>query len=1118
MGGAFSRVVEPPPEEQAASGEAAPVVALHQSAPATLGAANGVVVRMRSASGSSDVLLLPSSSFARQHTPDRPLRPDPQASNSSYFELDRVARLSPHLLQHIAEYLSVPHEEVEGFLRHLEVALPLHPGAHLLTNPLEYLLRPHCRVSADAFLSFFFGNVCLRGPSNITRAMEERTLAREVGWLVEVFVARALYARYLAVLSAGGTDSELAPAPPSPPECLPDSDRRCFAVFARYFPHYVGPVMATRAPSNTDQITRSKLDASERDALRRQLTGALELMLPDLKDSKVHEVLAACAAADGPPIAPVSEPSGERDAQASESDHSGQASDPPSPIHPAEAGEGNGQSKGKGKQKAEKDPREQFEDHLVAMDTPGARQQLCELWRRDLGELQRFGWLDAPTFDKVPTCPHERKVADYSDFLRAREPLVVGEWPLLAPEAQMSTSQPGPSRLRNSSSKPMSTTGPSLSTPTPPHDIVWVDVEPRQHWTGLSEHPVLWRLGAKFVDVPFLPELGCGCVACLEKWMLADFLAQLPALRSVPWPTYDAETTASWAAYHVGATRRALAAELGVDPSGVDPSAYQARSAELAAIEQYVTEIARRVFATHGEDGAAPWLQIGAWLSVHLGIWEEGGRTYTGTVVERVGDLLLGVLWCYQCVASEGGMPLPVQDVQPAQDVQPVQPAHDFDQVIAPQSAVAGDTAAPPAPKLRPEGLVYVTKQRKLWAQKPRKPLPKNAVARLASQEAAAKAAAAAASGVGRSKTATVSPITPPDALAHSNGVPQGNITPGPVAKPANGKAVNDKTVNGKTENGKTADGKPANANGRPVDDKSVNGKTVNAKPANGKPAVKTPLKAAVKPVNNIFMSYSTPPNGAVDVLFPNPPDPAEPVVHAKVAAIAALHESLTALPPEERTDERTAHLFERARLQASATEREVRESMLLSADYALSDRPPDAPAACESAPRQVRPEVAREVGPEVARQSGLTDMWIAIRLEIEDKLGRPLTRDDEEEIHLRAGEAAQMACFQWVEEKLAEERAEKEKEKEVAKRKAKQVAKREAEEKAAREVKEKLEAEEKAAREEKEKVEREPREREEAERQRQQEEEQFRRQRQVARDMERQRPNKKKAKAKRTK
>lgn len=63
--------------------------------------------------------------------------------------------------------------------------------------------------------------------------------------------------------------------------------------------------MRLRAKSSQDQITRTKLDAKERDALRRQLHGTLEPVLPDLSDSKVHEVLAGYAAADGPPIARV---------------------------------------------------------------------------------------------------------------------------------------------------------------------------------------------------------------------------------------------------------------------------------------------------------------------------------------------------------------------------------------------------------------------------------------------------------------------------------------------------------------------------------------------------------------------------------------------------------------------------------------------------------------------------------------------------------------------------------------------------------------------------------------------------------------------------------------------
>lgn len=94
--------------------------------------------------------------------------------------------------------------------------------------------------------------------------------------------------------------------------------------------------MGRRARSDQDQITRTKLDAKERDALRRQLHSALELMLPDLSDSKVHEVLAGYAAADGPPIARVPPASTAHD---SASEHPASESDQPESGHAAANGD-----------------------------------------------------------------------------------------------------------------------------------------------------------------------------------------------------------------------------------------------------------------------------------------------------------------------------------------------------------------------------------------------------------------------------------------------------------------------------------------------------------------------------------------------------------------------------------------------------------------------------------------------------------------------------------------------------------------------------------------------------------------------------------------------------------
>lgn len=165
--------------------------------------------------------------------------------------------------------------------------------------------------------------------------------------------------------------------------------------------------------------------------------------------------------------------------------------------------------------------------------------------RRDEAVLQRFGRLDAPTFDKEPTCSHERKKLDYPEFLRACEPLVVGEWPLVAPEAQSaeSTPEPGPSR-RDLQCRPISI----HSTARTRHRYLGrcrsqadVDRARRVPRTLAPRRQVRRR--------PLPARAGRGCDACHEKWMLADFLTQFlvrrhgraPETRAVSMPTRSAQ-------------------------------------------------------------------------------------------------------------------------------------------------------------------------------------------------------------------------------------------------------------------------------------------------------------------------------------------------------------------------------------------------------------------------------------------------------------------------------------------------------------------------------------------------------------------------------------------------
>lgn len=441
-GGGCSRpkAMEPPPaaptpstpDEDAHDDEAAPAAAQELQTSRVTEDANSVEKQPSSPSNLSppspqptSLVLEPLPSIDTHHTPKhlkRPLDPNASTSSPADFDATRIVtrHLSPRLLRRVAQFLNIEREEARQLLLSLERHLALHPGSHLLGNPIEYMQRllvkdvaegKHARTwwnkgRLESFLEFFCGNVRLRGPSNLSPAMRKDIVARQAGSLAEAFVSRALHARHL-MLPPNVQKADSAPSATTTAATTPPDLQHIMRL---------GAVLASPPRGLADEITRPKIDRTERAVLKDQLRYSVLLLLPDL-DAKQAVVFSDVIDADDPgdPI---------DDAPACSASSS-----------VAAWSEKNGEDRHKAKVPA-RDVRSEKSllDWATRYEVVRTRERMTEAWARDQAQLRQFGWLDAPVYDVVRVCIHKRREWDcFCVFLKAHEGLVDGVWPRVDP-------------------------------------------------------------------------------------------------------------------------------------------------------------------------------------------------------------------------------------------------------------------------------------------------------------------------------------------------------------------------------------------------------------------------------------------------------------------------------------------------------------------------------------------------------------------------------------------------------------------------------------------------------------------------------------------------------------
>lgn len=636
----------------------------------------------------------PAKRSASHHVPQWQALPYQAGASTSgadtNFEASRAASrvLYRRLVLLVAYVLGIARKRVATarFLRLLEAALTAHPGRHLLLNPLdamEALSRADHAAGAvldgplGAFLALFLGNVRLVGPSNILPRMVEGTPQREAAWLADDFVARALYARHLYHVDAGGPAEE--PAPLSPLEVVAAS-YDCSPLAAALNAHFplqfaetlAVPSTARTRPSVRAARTEHRLDAAEQARLLGQLTGALVAIEPDLDGGArvaarlQHHGLDAAAA---PPQAEVGR---ER----------------PYGLYAAYAD--------------------------AAIVTPG--HWFIALWVGEQAELARRGWLEAPRHDNIPHCPHERDVrpeyAVFGEFLRANEALGPEQWPhfglryATSARGDQAQSDARAAARNESQAAPSVASLPTLATAASAPSLASLpaglrddddddkaeddddeddddedddDEDDEQevghrgppHFTELLED--VRDLGPAFQDPALCyPTRGCACRSCMTKLALFWFADEVRRQDTEEaWPYYGPAATREWAAFY--------AREAAHSCGGADlPLARE----DAEGLDLYALEIARRVFATAPPE-AAPgsagrWLRTGPWLRAELAQLEteQFGAAQDQHPALRTKHYLLHRLRTESCLAAS---PAPGQEIQHDENGNEGEDEHDLE-------------------------------------------------------------------------------------------------------------------------------------------------------------------------------------------------------------------------------------------------------------------------------------------------------------------------------------------------------------------------------------------------------------------------------------------------------